>query len=140
MSESKLAGKTLQIYWHMLKHRGSLSLRDIQRGAGISSASLAAYHLRKLQDLGLVEITPSGEYSVRQEVQVGVTRFYVNLRRTMIPRFVLYASFYFAIIVLSLLLLQGAPMYFMILLITIALFGLLTSILETIVLSRITPS
>jgi DNA-binding MarR family transcriptional regulator len=135
-----LSGKTLQVYWYMLRHRGALNLRDIQRGAGISSASLAAYHLRKLQGLGLVEVTRDGEYAIRREVQVGVTRFYVNIKRTMIPRFAFYASFYLAMIVLCMLLLQGAPTYLIVLLVAVALFGLLTSILETVILSRITPS
>lgn len=140
VSDSDLAGKTLQVYWYMLKHREALSLRDIQRGAGISSASLAAYHLRKLQGLGLVETSQDGDYVVRQEVQVGVTRFYVNIRRTMVPRFALYASFYLAIVALSVLLLPGAPPYLMILLAAVALFGVLTSVFEAITLSRIAPS
>ena len=53
--ESQLKGKTLQIYWYLLKSpEHSAGVREIQRSLHFSSPSIAVHHLGKLQNLGLV--------------------------------------------------------------------------------------
>jgi hypothetical protein len=90
--ESKLKGKTLQIYWYLLKDpNSSVGVRQVQRSLGLSSPSVAAHHLDKLLSLGLVEKSIRGEYSVNQEVKVGLLKFFSRMGRFLVPRHLFYA-------------------------------------------------
>ncbi len=89
--ESELKGKTFLVYMHMLKDTGAaVGVRAVQRELGFSSPSVSAYHLNKLQDLGLVE-NIRGDYHLVKEVKVGVLRQFVILGGVMLPRFLFYA-------------------------------------------------
>jgi len=93
--ESQLKGKTLLVYWFMLKAQETpVGVREIQRELGFSSPSVAAHHLDKLQSLGLVEKTLRGEYFLTREVKVGVLRFFTRLGRFMIPRYLFYSVWF----------------------------------------------
>src|SRR4030042_5654513 len=90
--ESQLKGKTLQIYWYMLRDPDtSVGVREVQRSLGLSSPSVAAHHLEKLLSLGLVEKTVRGEYLLNQEVKVGVLKFFSRMGRFLVPRHLFYA-------------------------------------------------
>ena len=90
--ESQLKGKTLQIYWYLLRDPGSsVGVREVQRSLGLSSPSVAAHHLEKLLSLGLVEKSVRGEYSVNQEVKVGLLKFFSRMGRFLVPRHLFYA-------------------------------------------------
>ena len=90
--ESHLKGKTLQIYWYMLRDPNSgVGVREVQRSLGLSSPSVAAHHLEKLLSLGLVEKTARGEYLLNQEIKVGVLKFFSRMGRFLIPRHMFYA-------------------------------------------------
>jgi hypothetical protein len=89
--ESELKGKTLLVYMHILKGgQETVGVREVQRALGFSSPSVAAYHLQKLQDLGLVE-NAFGDYRLIKEVRVGVLRSFVSLGGVMLPRYLFYA-------------------------------------------------
>jgi len=89
--ESELKGKTLLVYMHILKARHeTVGVREVQRTLGFSSPSVAAYHLQKLQDLGLIE-NAYGDYRLIKEVKVGVLRSFVSLGGVMLPRYLFYA-------------------------------------------------
>ena len=89
--ESELKGKTLLVYMHILKGgQETVGVREIQRTLGFSSPSVAAYHLQKLQDLGLIA-NAYGDYRLIKEVKVGVLRSFVSLGGVMLPRFLFYA-------------------------------------------------
>ena len=89
--ESELKGKTLLVYMHILKGgQETVGVREVQRALGFSSPSVAAYHLQKLQDLGLVE-NAYGDYRLIKEVKVGVLRSFVSVGGVMLPRFLFYA-------------------------------------------------
>lgn len=91
MIESELKGKTLIVYMHMLKAgQDAVGVRAIQRELGFSSPSVAAYHLQKLQELGLIE-NVYGDYRLIKEVKVGVLRQFVSLGGYMLPKFLFYA-------------------------------------------------
>ncbi len=90
--ESQLKGKTLQVYWYLLRssnHRGGV--REIQRSLGFSSPSIAVHHLDKLQNLGLVTKTGTGEYIIVDEIKVGLLRFFTRIGRFLIPRYLFYS-------------------------------------------------
>ena len=90
--ESQLKGKTLQVYWYLLRSPSSMvGVREVQRVLGLSSPSVAAHHLEKLLSLGLVEKSERGEYILVQEVRVGLLRFFTRLGRFLVPRYLFYS-------------------------------------------------
>ncbi len=103
--ESQLKGKTLLVYWFMLRSPGSsFGVREIQRSLGFSSPSVAAHHLDKLVSLGLVDKTMRGEYILRREVKVGVLRFFTRFGRFLIPRYLFYSVWFTTMLVVYLVL------------------------------------
>lgn len=91
---SELKGNTLRVYWHLLQCPNSpVGPRDVQRKLGFSSPALAAYHLEKLVELGLVEKV-HGEYHLTRIVDVGVLRQFLKFRGVIIPRYMLYAAMF----------------------------------------------
>jgi hypothetical protein len=89
---SELRGRTLRVYWYMLRCRGSrVGVREVQRALGFTSPSVALFHLRKLVDLGLVESTMTGEYFLVNPVKTGVLKLFVGIGRFMLPRYVFYS-------------------------------------------------
>lgn len=90
--ESELKGKTLMVYWYLLRSPSSaVGVREIQRTLGFSSPSVAAHHLDKLLELGLVDKRATGEYFLVQEVKVGILRFFTKLGRFLVPRYLFYS-------------------------------------------------
>jgi len=57
------------------------------------SPSIAAHHLERLRDLGLVTQIDGSGYVLVGEIKLGVLRHFVRLGRILVPRFVFYASF-----------------------------------------------
>jgi DNA-binding transcriptional ArsR family regulator len=105
--ESQLKGKTLQIYWYLLKTSNSnVGVREVQRALGLSSPSVAAHHLDKLLSMGLVEKTLRGEYYLSQEVKVGLLRFFTRMGRFLVPRYLFYSLWLSTMLVLYIVLYQ----------------------------------
>lgn len=101
--ESELKGKTLQIYWYMLRAPGEhVGVREIQRSLRLSSPSVAAHHLDKLVSLGIVDKTRIGEYYVTQQVKVGLLRFFTRLGRYLVPRYLFYSVFFSTMLIVYL--------------------------------------
>jgi len=101
--ESQLKGKTLLVYWFILRSPGSnIGVREIQRALGFSSPSVAAHHLEKLLSLGLVDKTLRGEYILKEEIKVGVLRFFTRLGRFLIPRYLFYSVWFSTMLVVYL--------------------------------------
>ena len=92
--ERELKGKTLQVYWYILKSAGSnVGVREVQKALGFSSPRLAAYHLEKLEELGLVK-NMHGEYYLVKEVKVGVLKQFVRFGAFLLPRHFFYATMF----------------------------------------------
>lgn len=87
-------GKTLSVYWYMLRHPEPLTAREIQRGAELSSPSLSMHHLERLRQFGLVDKDVHGQYTVRRDVRMGILNQFMGRGRIMVPRFLFYATFY----------------------------------------------
>ena len=101
--ESELKGKTLQIYWHMLRSPGSrVGVREIQRALHLSSPSVASHHLEKLISLGLVDKSRTGEYYITQEIKVGLLRVFTRLGRFLVPRYLFYSVWFSTMLVVYL--------------------------------------
>ncbi|MFP3984847.1 MAG: hypothetical protein ACLFU9_02625 [Candidatus Bathyarchaeia archaeon] len=90
--ESQLKGKTLQVYWYLLRSSNhSAGVREIQRSLRFSSPSVAFHHLEKLQNFGLVTQKSTGEYVLADEVKVGILRFFTRIGRFLVPRYLFYS-------------------------------------------------
>ena len=88
-----LKGKTLAVYFFLLRQTKPISARQIQRRMGISSPSLVLYHLKKLEDLELVEMDQIDGFRVTKYIRVGILRFFVGLGGFFLPRYVFYSLF-----------------------------------------------
>jgi len=97
--ESVLKGKTLQVYWYIIRQPSqAVGVRQVQRALSFSSPSIAVHHLEKLQDLGLVQKTGTGEYLLEEEVKVGVLKFFTRMGRFLVPRYLFYSVFFFTML------------------------------------------
>ena len=89
--EAELKGKTLLVYLYLLRsRRNTVGDREVQKALRFSSPSVAAYHLNKLRELGLVE-SIRGDYRLTRMVKVGVLRRFVAVRGLLLPRLLFYA-------------------------------------------------
>jgi len=122
--ESELRGKTLRVYWYLLEHSGEagVGVREVQRALKFSSPRLAAYHLEKLEGLGLVE-NRLGEYFLIKEFRVGVLRHFLRFGRFLLPRCLFYATMFTTFLVYIVTTLGEVSSY--------SLFALILSILGT---------
>lgn len=139
-TELDLTGRTLRVYWYLLQNKAPLGRLEVQRGTNLSSASLAEYHLKKLIGMGLVEKNMHGEYAVCKTVQVGIMRFYTIYRSNVIPRFLLYISFYVTMLFATLAFFNDLSLSSVFLITTVLAFGIITSLVESIILLRSTPN
>jgi hypothetical protein len=93
--ESELKGKTLLVYWYLLRSDGStVGVREVQRSLGFSSPSVSAHHLDKLLSLGLVNKSRTGEYTLAQDVKVGILKFFTRMGRFLVPRYLFYSVWF----------------------------------------------
>ena len=90
---AQLKGTTYHVYRFMLKQRQPVGISDIQRGIGLSSPSVAQYHVRKLLQMGLIR-EEQGGYLVDKVVFENVIR----IRRVSIPIQAAYVSFFGALL------------------------------------------
>jgi DNA-binding transcriptional ArsR family regulator len=86
-----LRGTTLRVYRFLFKLGRPAGIREVQRGLGLSSPSVAEYHLRKLTESGLVKNDSEG-YVVERVVWEDMVR----MRRTVIPVQAFYIIFFAA--------------------------------------------
>lgn len=86
----EVRGNTLKVYMYLLRH-GPSELRDVQRGVGLSSASLASYHLGKLSEAGFVTQDEHGRYSAVKEASDKVLEGYSKMGPAIVPQLFFFA-------------------------------------------------
>ena len=59
----------------------------------MSSPSIALYHLEKLRELGVADKNEGGQYSLKQQVQVGSLKAFLKVGHLILPRYLFYAVF-----------------------------------------------
>jgi len=91
--ESEIHGTTLRVYWYLFRNAKPVGVRETQRALSMSSPSIALYHLEKLRELGVVEKDASGEYFLKEQVQVGTLKMFLKVGRLILPRYLFYAVF-----------------------------------------------
>ncbi|MDG6915929.1 MAG: hypothetical protein JRN58_01645 [Nitrososphaerota archaeon] len=92
--EYELRGKTLKVYLYVLKLGKPFGVREVQRGLGFSSPSVAFHHIEKLTRLGIVEQDAMGNYVLTRKVDPGILQAFVNVGRFSLPRLGFYAVFF----------------------------------------------
>ena len=95
-----LSGTTLRVYRHMFRSGKSLGIHEIQHAMGLSSSSVAQYHIKKLENAGLVSKDLNSQYFVNRMVFENMVR----IKRSLIPLQTAYASSFGSGLVLLLLL------------------------------------
>ena len=93
----EISGNALKIYLYLLRH-GPSELRDIQHGVGLSSPSLASYHLGKLSEAGFVKQDEYGRYFALKEASDKVLEGYSKIGPAIVPQ-LFFFSLLFTIIV-----------------------------------------
>ncbi|MBS7642214.1 MAG: winged helix-turn-helix domain-containing protein [Candidatus Bathyarchaeia archaeon] len=96
--ESEVRGTTLKVYLYIMVN-GPTRIRDIQRGLGFSTPSLAYYHVEKLVKLGLVEEDEDGFYRVSKKIELSILKPYIVFSGRLIPRLMFYAVFFISFLV-----------------------------------------
>lgn len=90
-SSDTLSGTTLKVYRYLYRIGEPQGIHDLQNGLHLSSTSVASYHLKKLQTMGLVKQTEdSQKYFVDRIIFENMIRF----RRSLIPIQVGYFAFF----------------------------------------------
>ncbi|MBI2184324.1 MAG: winged helix-turn-helix transcriptional regulator [Thaumarchaeota archaeon] len=84
----------LRIYWLLITSSEPLGVREIQRGLGLSSPSVAFHHLDKLVESGLAEKDAHGRYLPVRNVEVSVLQAFAKVGRFVLPRYSFYAAFF----------------------------------------------
>ena len=92
MGSKQIYGKTWDVYLCILTSSAPIGVREIWRALGLSSPSLAQYHVNKLLDLKLIETTTGGKYVTNDEERLEALRSFLMLRGMLIPRMVVYAA------------------------------------------------
>jgi hypothetical protein len=95
----ELEGITLNVYLYAAKRGKPVGPRDVTKGVGLSSPSVAYRHLQKLEDLAYLVKNEYGEYTVKRKVPL---KGKVWLGRSLVPKMYLYASVFLAVLVVEL--------------------------------------
>ncbi len=93
-----LKGTTLRVYWYALK-KNKIGVRELQRGLGLSSPSVALHHIDKLVRMNLLVKGEDGSYHITEKVEVDIVKQFVRLGGFMIPRFLFYAAYFTTMLV-----------------------------------------
>ena len=86
----EVRGNALKVYLYLLRH-GPSELRDVQRGVGLSSPSLASYHLGKLLEAGFVVQDEHGRYLAVKEASDRVLEGYSRMGPAIVPQLFFFA-------------------------------------------------
>jgi len=87
----ELGGTTLKVYRYLVKRHGIVRMTDIQTDLGLSSPSLAHYHVMKLVELGLVREEGNGYTADRVVIEN-----YFRLLGVLVPFQAAYSAFFVA--------------------------------------------
>lgn len=101
--EAELRGRSLEVFLFVLKAKQSVGVRDVQRGLGLSSPSVAHHHLEKLHSLGVLEKDEKGSYRAVEKVDISVLQSFVLVGGRFLPRMAFYATLFTTFTVLYLL-------------------------------------
>ena len=82
---STIRGNTVRVYLFVLRN-GPCELRDVQRALGLSTPSLAFYHLARLVQAGVVSRVEDGRYVVVSDISADLLDGYIKFGKRLIPQ------------------------------------------------------
>jgi len=97
-ANQEIRGNTLKVFLYLLKH-GPSELRDVQRGVGLSSASLASYHLGKMLEMGFAKQDEYGKYYAVKEASDRVLEGYSRIGRAVVPQLFFFSLLFTALVI-----------------------------------------
>lgn len=100
-----LTGNTVHVYRYAIKQRKPIGVREVQRALKLSSPTLAAYHLNKLEEAGLLKQTPEG-YIVEKLVLDN----FVRLRQLLLPKYLFYFAVFATAVIFQLVLFRPSQL------------------------------
>jgi hypothetical protein len=100
--DEDLEGITLNVYLYALKKGKPVGPRDVMKGTGLSSPSVAYRHLQKLEDLGYLQKNEYGEYIISRRARI---RGQVWVGSRLLPKMWLYASLFLTILIVEIMIL-----------------------------------
>lgn len=132
--EERVGGEnvTFRVYVFLLRV-GVASVRDVYRGCGLSSPSLALHHLEKLEGLNLVRKDENGVYHVIAR-KFGLLHFFYRTGTWLVPRSFFYMVLYAAIATASAFFLPSGMLEVGII---VSAIGFTTSLVDTVLMLRL---
>ena len=94
----KLQGRTLKVYLYTVKEKKPVGPRDVMRGIGLSSPSVAYRHLQKLETMGLLIKNENGNYVEKEKTSI---KGYLWVGRRLIPNPLVYSSIFLSILTIE---------------------------------------
>ncbi len=79
-SDTYLRGTTYRVYRYFLEQKQPVGISQVQKDLGLSSSSVAQYHIKKLLQMELVREEPGGYV-----VDRSVLAYIVRVRRVSVP-------------------------------------------------------
>jgi DNA-binding transcriptional ArsR family regulator len=105
-SDDVLEGTTRKVFRFVYRQAEPVGAHDIQRGLGLSSPSVAHYHIGKLLKAGLVKEEGDG-YTVDKAVFENMFR----IRKTVFPLQAAYAAFFLTALIVLLTIMRPTQLY-----------------------------
>lgn len=94
----EIEGTTLNVYSYVVKKGKPVGPREVMRETNLSSPSVAYWHLQKLENSGLLEKNPAGEYIIKEKTSISG---YIWIGRNLVPRLMCYSLFFLGILVIE---------------------------------------
>lgn len=90
-------GNTLRVYVYLVKS-GASELREVQRALGLSTPSLASYHLGRLVEAGYATQDEHGRYLAAQGASNEILDGYTKLGGLVVPQLLFFAILFSVVI------------------------------------------
>jgi len=105
---------------YLIKEAKPVGPRDVMRGLGLSSPSIAYRHLQKLDEIGVIQRDANGNYVVKEKTSF---EGYLWIGRSLVPRLLFYSFFMLGLLIIEIAViavrvLNTAPIEFEIILLT----------------------
>jgi hypothetical protein len=104
-TDDALEGTTRKVFRFIYRQTGPVGVHDVQRGLGLSSPSVAHYHINKLLKAGLLKEEGDG-YTVERVVFENMIR----IRKVVLPLQTAYAVFFLTALAIFLTVLRPAQL------------------------------
>jgi hypothetical protein len=92
-----IRGNTLRVYLYLLQHNPA-DLRDVQHSLGLSTPSLASYHLAKLVEGGYAKQNEHGQYVALRDSTNDILEGYTKFGATVVPQLAFFAMLFTAVV------------------------------------------